>query len=129
LFRSWTWACYASTRTRSRRGSQPRGRPPHGRSPRPLFPTTDVVSTAVEVTGDNTATLTGDLTLIGVAQPVTLDVFFNGESPLPWDANALKSGFSATGSFNPGGFGMTKVAEFGLGPNVSLMFDVEAFKR
>jgi polyisoprenoid-binding protein YceI len=93
------------------------------------FPTMDFVSTAVEVTGDNTAKVTGNLTLIGVTQPVTLDVIFNGESPLPWDANALKSGFSATGSFNPGDFGMAKVAEFGLGPNVSLMLEVEAFKQ
>ena len=58
----------------------------------------DFVSTAVEVTGDNTAKVTGDLTLIGVTRPDTLDVTFNVEAPLPWNANVLKSGFSATGS-------------------------------
>ena len=47
------------------------------------FPTMDFASTAVEVTGDNAAKVTGDLTLIGVTKPVTLDVTFNGESPLP----------------------------------------------
>lgn len=93
------------------------------------FPTIDFVSTAVEVTGDNTAKVTGDLTLIGVTNPVTLDVTFNGESPLPWDANVLKSGFSATGSFKPGDFGMTKVPAFGLGPDVNLMIEVEAIKQ
>lgn len=93
------------------------------------FPTMDFASTAVEVTGDNTAKVTGDLTLIGVTRPVTLDVTFNTESPLPWDANVIKSGFSATGSFNPGDFGMAKVAEFGMGPNVSLMLEVEAIKQ
>jgi len=93
------------------------------------YPTMDFVSTAVEVTGDNTAKVTGDLTLIGVTKPVTLDVTFNGESPLPWDANILKSGFSATGSFNPGDFGMAKVAAFGLGPDVSLTLEVEAIKQ
>lgn len=93
------------------------------------FPTMDFVSTTVEVTGDNSAKVTGDLTLIGVTRPVTLDVTFNGESPLPWDATMLKSGFSASGSFNPGDFGMAKVAAFGLGPEVSLMLEVEAIKQ
>lgn len=93
------------------------------------FPTIDFVSTAVEVTGDNTAKITGDLTLIGVTRPVTIDATFNGESPLPWDANVIKSGFSATGSFRPADFGMAKIPAFGLGPEVNLTIEVEAIRQ
>jgi polyisoprenoid-binding protein YceI len=93
------------------------------------FPTMTFASTAVELTGDKTAKVTGDLTLIGVTRPVTLEVAFNGEKPLPWDTKVLKSGFSATGSFAPAEFGMAKVRAFGLGPDVELMLEVEAVKQ
>ena len=55
-------------------------------------------STKVEKTGDNTAKVTGDVSLLGVTKPVTLDVNFYGEKPLPWDAKTLQAGFSARGS-------------------------------
>lgn len=93
------------------------------------FPTITFNSTAVEKTGDNTGKITGDLTLIGVTKPVTLDVTFNAETPLPWDANALKAGFTATGSITPAEFGMAKVTEFGLGPDVPLTINIEAYKK
>jgi len=35
-------------------------------------------STGIEVTADNTGVMTGDLTLHGVTQPITMDVIFNG---------------------------------------------------
>lgn len=93
------------------------------------FPTITFNSTAVEKTGDNTGKITGDLTLIGVTKPVTLDVTFNAETALPWDANAFKAGFTATGSITPADFGMAKVTEYGLGPDVPLTINVEAFKK
>lgn len=93
------------------------------------FPTMTFTSTAVELTGDTTANVTGDLMLIGVARPVTLEVVFNDEKPLPWDANTLKAGFSVTGSFAPADFGMAKVPAFGLGPDLELMIEVEALKQ
>lgn len=93
------------------------------------FPAITFASTAVEKTGEKTGRITGDLTLIGVTRPVTLDVVFNAETPLPWDATALKAGFTATGSITPADFGMAKVTEFGLGPDVPLTINVEAFKK
>jgi len=93
------------------------------------FSTMTFTSTAVELTGDTTAKVTGDLTLIGVTKPVTIEVVFNGEQPLPWDTKKLKAGFSATGSFAPAEFGMAKVPAFGLGPDLELMLEVEAFKQ
>lgn len=92
------------------------------------FPTASFKSTAVEQTGENTGTITGDLTIIGVTREVTLDAVFNQEIALPWDPSTFKAGFSATGSIQPADFGMTKFTEFGLGPDVTLEIDVEATK-
>ena len=93
------------------------------------FPEITFVSTGIEKTGDTTALITGDLTLVGVTKPVVLDAIWNGESPLPWDAAALKSGFTAKATITPADFGMAKVTAFGLGPDVELTINIEAFKK
>ena len=93
------------------------------------FPQITFKSTAVEKTGDKTAKVTGDLTLLGTSKPVTLDVTWNGESPLPWDAKTIKTGFSASGSFSGVDFGLTKMTDFGLGPDLILNADLEAVKK
>lgn len=41
-------------------------------------------STGVEMTGDDTANITGDLTLNGVTKPVVLEAKFIGEGDDPW---------------------------------------------
>ena len=86
-------------------------------------------STAVEKTGDKTGKVTGNLTIIGVTKPVTLDVVWNAEQPRPWDADAIVSGFSAKGVVKSADFGMGKVAEYGLGPDINVMIEVEALKQ
>jgi polyisoprenoid-binding protein YceI len=93
------------------------------------FPKITFESTSVEKTGDKTGKINGNLTIIGVSKPVTLDVTWNAEQPLPWDAKVIKSGFSATGVVKPADFGMGKVAEYGLGPDIKLTIEVEAFKQ
>lgn len=93
------------------------------------FPEITFVSTAIEKTGENTALITGDLTLVGVTKPIVLDAVWNGETALPWDATAFKSGFTATATLLPADFGMAKVAEYGLGPEVALTINIEAFKK
>lgn len=59
------------------------------------YPTIVFESTSVEMTGDETATVTGDLTMLGQTHPVTLDVVLNGlgENPL---SGTPTVGFSAT---------------------------------
>ena len=42
------------------------------------FPEAFFRSTGIEVTGENTGVLTGDLTMRGVTKPVTMDITFNG---------------------------------------------------
>lgn len=42
------------------------------------FPETIFRSTGIEITGDNTGVMSGDLTMHGVTRPVTMSVTFNG---------------------------------------------------
>lgn len=72
------------------------------------FPEITFASTAIERTGENTAKVTGDLTLRGVTRPVVLDVTYNGGwGNMPMDPAGARIGFSATGSLNRSDFGMS----------------------
>jgi polyisoprenoid-binding protein YceI len=57
-------------------------------------------------TGDGRGTLTGNLTIRGVTQPVTLDVTLNGYAPNPLTKQPTL-GFAATGRFSRAAFGLT----------------------
>jgi polyisoprenoid-binding protein YceI len=81
------------------------------------FPQITFRSTRIERTGPNTARVTGDLTLLGVSKPVTLEARFNGGyEGMALDPNA-RVGLSARGSFNRSDFGMS----YGLPPEGSNM--------
>lgn len=70
------------------------------------FPTITFASTGVEMTGANTAKVTGNLTLHGVTKPVTLVATFNGGYPgMDLDPQA-RIGFSLTGQLKRSDFGM-----------------------
>lgn len=83
-------------------------------------------STAIEVTGDNTAKMTGDLTLLGVTKAITLDVALNqlGEHPF---SKKMHAGFTATGSIDRAEYGMTYGVP-AVGQNVAIRIDIEAQK-
>ena len=90
------------------------------------FPEMTFTSTAIEQTGDNTGRVTGDLTLLGVTRPVTLDVTFNKAAPHPFN-NKMTVGFSARGMLKRSDFGMS----YGLpavGDEVQLIIEAEAVK-
>lgn len=94
------------------------------------FPSITFESTAIEKTGDKTGKMTGNLTMIGVTVPITLDVTWSGlEAAFPWAPDVQRTGFTATGVISPAAFNMTKVAEFGLGPDILVTIDVEAEKK
>lgn len=59
-----------------------------------------------DVDGRPAGKLTGDLTIHGVTQPVTLDVVFNGYAPNPLTKQPTL-GFAATGRFSRAKFGLT----------------------
>ncbi|MFM0718649.1 YceI family protein [Paraburkholderia strydomiana] len=63
-------------------------------------------STRFERTGESRGTLSGDLTIRGVTQPVTLDVTFNGFAPDPLTKKDTL-GFSAEGRFSRAKFGLS----------------------
>lgn len=69
------------------------------------FPTATFASTHVQLTGQNDATVTGNLTLHGVTKPVTLNVHFLGAGVNPMDKK-YTTGFEATGTINRSDFGI-----------------------
>jgi polyisoprenoid-binding protein YceI len=67
-------------------------------------PTITYRSTELEVTGDDTFRLHGDLTIRGATRPVVLDVEYQG---MVGDPKGSRAGFSATGEIDREAFGMT----------------------
>lgn len=61
------------------------------------FPEWSFLSKKIEVTGPNTGKVTGDFTMMGVTQPVTLDVIFVGGGMHPM-MKTPTIGFTATGT-------------------------------
>ncbi|MEL6857614.1 MAG: YceI family protein [Pseudomonadota bacterium] len=70
------------------------------------FPDITFVSTSATKTGDLSGTVTGDLTLLGVTKPVTLDVTYNGVANPPWFAGRDVIGFDASTIMMRSEFGM-----------------------
>lgn len=90
----------------------------------PQFPEITFRSTRVDITGPNTARITGDFTFHGLTKPVTLEATFNGGyAGNVYDRHA-RLGFSAHGTVKRSDFGMT----IGLPPpgtNMGVGDDVE----
>ncbi|MGE5243243.1 MAG: YceI family protein [Betaproteobacteria bacterium] len=68
------------------------------------FPTITFKSTRVQKAGENRFKVTGDLTIRGVARPVTLDATYLGSAKDPW--GNLKVGFEAETTLNRKDFGL-----------------------
>ncbi|MGH1329703.1 MAG: YceI family protein [Paracoccaceae bacterium] len=83
-------------------------------------------STGIEVTGENTALITGDLTLNGVTKSVVLDAKLNaaGEHPM---AKAPWAGFDATVTLLRSDYGVGAYAPF-ISDEVDVVISVEAMK-
>ena len=91
------------------------------------YPEMTFKSTGIVVTGDNTADITGDLTLLGVSKPVTLKVVHNKSGQHPFGDKYL-AGFSATTTIKRSEFGMN----YGLpnvGDDVEVRIEVEAVRE
>ena len=84
-------------------------------------------STAIEVTGENTAKITGDLTLLGVTHPVTLDVTHNKSGTHPYSGKFV-SGFSATTTIKRSAFGM-KYGLPAVSDDVEVRLEVEGIRQ
>lgn len=91
------------------------------------FPKATFVSNKVEVTGEKTAKVTGNLTLLGVEKPLTLDVVFNKEAPNPMSQKPTV-GFSATGTIKRSQYGMV-FGTPGVSDDVKIVIEAEANKE
>jgi polyisoprenoid-binding protein YceI len=94
------------------------------------FPAITFRSTHVEMTGANTARVTGDFTLHGVTKPVTLDVTFNGGYAGHQLEPQARIGFSAHGTLNRSEFGMgygvpVPGSTIGVGDAVEVIIETE----
>ena len=115
------------------RGTRPRTRDEHLRSPdffnSAEFPTMTYKGTVAKWEGDSPAQINGELTLLGVTKPVTLNVEQMKCGPDPrTKGQRYMCGVVATGAFKRSDFGM----KFGLGgvsDEVQLWIGVEAFRQ
>lgn len=70
-------------------------------------PTITFVATSVEPTGENTANVTGDLTMIGETREVTFEATLNKLGPSPFNADLTIAGFTVEGEIERADWGMT----------------------
>jgi polyisoprenoid-binding protein YceI len=84
-------------------------------------------STGVEMTGDETATITGDLTMLGQTLPVTFDAELHGAlAKHPFAGGKPAIGFTATGTVDRSAYGMSAVPN--IGTEVTVMISAEFIK-
>jgi polyisoprenoid-binding protein YceI len=91
-------------------------------------------STAVIKTGDKTAQIAGDLIMLGISKPVTLDVTWQFTGPHPLGAiNPQLNGrtvsvFSARGSIERSQWGLTRVIPL-VSDKIQITIETEALKK
>ena len=90
-------------------------------------PAATFTSTDVEVTGENTAKITGDLSVAGATNPITMDVTFNKAGMHPM-AQKEWMGASATATIKRSDFNLGKFAP-AVSDEVDLIISVEAEKQ
>ncbi len=92
------------------------------------FPVARFQSTSVEVTGERTARVTGDMTLNGVTRPVTFEATFNGETdsyPFPPLNGRPAVGFDALAHILRSDFNAGLFVPY-VGDEVTLRISIEA---
>ncbi len=87
------------------------------------YPTIEFVSTDIEVTGEDTALITGNLTLLGQTRPVTLVTALNKHGPHPMTKRE-HFGISATTMIKRSDYGMTYAVPM-VGDEVELRIEAE----
>lgn len=97
----------------------------------PAHPLVTFTSTKVELTGEKTATVTGDLTLNGATRPVTLRATYNGGwGHMPLDPGGARAGFSIEGTLLRSEFGISNGlpapgSTMGVGDAVKVYIETE----
>ena len=113
------------------RGARPRTRDEHTRSADFLnvaeFPRMSYKSSNVKFRGDDPIEIEGQLTLIGVTRPLTLNVERWKCGPNPFTKKDMCGG-NATGAFKRSEFGMKYGLPAAVGDEVRLYISIEAYK-
>lgn len=91
------------------------------------FPTMTFRSTKVEQTEEKRGYLHGDLTLLGVTKPVSLELQFNRIGVHPFNKKTI-AGFSAEGIVKRSEFGMSYAVPF-VSDEVQLRIEVEGYQQ
>ncbi len=117
-----------------KRADGQRSRDEHLRSPdffnAKEFPTMTFESTKVETSDGKSGKLHGNLTLLGQAKPVVLEVTFNKMAldPRPRLKDIITAGFSLRGKIKRTDWGM-KFGAPALGDEITLMLEIEAQEK
>ena len=90
------------------------------------FPTITFQSTRVNWNGDKPSAVTGDLTIMGVTKPITLQIVSLNCGVHPFNKKEL-CGFDAESSLKRSDFGVNYGIP-AIGDMMKLKFEVEAFK-
>ncbi|HQR90381.1 MAG TPA: YceI family protein, partial [Caulobacter sp.] len=90
-------------------------------------PTMSFKSTKVEKTGPDTAKVTGDMTILGVTLPTTLDVKLNKIGKAP-NNQKQQAGFTITGAISRKAFGSVTGAGM-IGDSVSIRIEALAIAQ
>ena len=97
----------------------------------PAHPEATFVSTKVELTGEQTADVTGDMTLNGVTKPVVFKATYNGGwGHMPMDPMGARAGFSLETTIKRSDFGIDfgipePGSTLGVGDSVQVFVEVE----
>ena len=91
------------------------------------FPTMSFKSTGIEVTGENSANITGDLTILETTKPVTLAVVHNKSGVHPFNGKFV-AGLSGTTTIKRSDFGMNFGIP-GVADEVQIRLEVEGFRE
>ena len=89
-------------------------------------PVVTFTSTGIEVTGDDTATITGDLTINGTTAPLVLDAQLTSAGAHPMEGKDW-AGFTATGTVLRSDYGLDMFAP-AVSDEVELQISIEAMK-
>lgn len=93
------------------------------------FPAIEFASKEITVTGADQATITGDLTLLGVTKEVTLEAMYSGSTAEHFFAKKPAIGFMAKGAFDRTEFGLDHLSGKGVGDNIEIVITAEFIKQ
>jgi polyisoprenoid-binding protein YceI len=93
------------------------------------YPTITFKSTKIEMTGENEARITGDLTIRGVTRPVVIDAEYLGQGKNPWGKTV--AGFSGRAKINREDWGLTwnvalETGGWLVGKDINITLEAEA---